>query len=326
MMKRLALNTLAGLGMLVAATATSSAQFGRLEFLVPGGPGSGQDQAARAFEEALKTERLVTGTQVTHIAGGGGMMAVSQFLTTKAGNANAVLTQGAGHLSFPLSNKTPVSLRDVTPLARIAGEYELMVVRSDSEFKTFDDLLAKFKANPGSVTWGAGATGSTDHVFYAMTAKAAGVDPKKLNYIPHPNTGDIVADVLGGHVMVGAGGYQDFAPQIEAGKMRVIVFGSPEQLKGIDAPTLKEKGLDVVVTNWRGVSAHPTLGQADLDKLSELFDKMVKSPTWRKMLVDRGWNDLYLMRADYAAFQRAEEVRVGAILRDLGMAGGLAAQ
>jgi putative tricarboxylic transport membrane protein len=312
-------NTLAAFGLLVAATATNAAEFGRLEFLVPGGPGSGQDQAARAFEEALKTENLVSGTQVTHFAGGGGMIAVSQFLTTKKGNGNAVLTQGAGHLSFPLSNKTPVSLRDVTPLARLAGEYELMVVRSDSEFKTVDDLMAKYKANPPSITWGAGARGSTDHIFYAMISKAVGIPAQKLNFIPHTNTGEIVAAVLGGHVQVGAGGYQDFLPQIEAGKIRVLAVGSPERLKGIDAPTLKERGIDVVVTNWRGVSAHPSLSEAELDKLSDVFDKMVQSPTWKKMLVDRGWNDLYLKRKEYAAFMRDEEARVGAILKDLGM-------
>jgi len=320
MTTRLVRNTVAALGLLVAATTTSSAQLGRMEFLVPGGPGSGQDQAARAFEEALKAENLVSGTQVTHYAGGGGMIAISQFLTTKKGNANAVVTQGAGHLSFPLSNKTPVSLRDVTPLARLAGEYEILVVRSDSEFKTVDDLVKTYKANPASVTWGAGARGSTDHIFYAMISKAVGVPAQQLNFIPHTNTGEIVAAVLGGHVQVGAGGYQDFAPQIEAGKIRVLAVGSAERLKGIDAPSLKEKGIDVIVTNWRGVSAHPSLSEAELDKMSEVFDKMVKSPTWKKMLVDKGWNDLYLKRKEYAAFMRDEEARVGAILQDLGMA------
>jgi putative tricarboxylic transport membrane protein len=316
---RLVRNSLAGLGLLIAATAVNAAEFGKLEFIVPGGPGSGQDQAARAFEEALKAENLVTGTQVTHYAGGGGMIAVSQFLTTKKGNGNAVVTQGAGHLSFPLSNKSPVSLRDVTPLARLAGEYEILVVRSESEFKTVDELIAKYKANPAAITWGAGARGSTDHIFYSMISKAVGVPAQQLNFIPHTNTGEIVAAVLGGHVHVGAGGYQDFAPQIEAGKIRVLAVASADRLKGIDAPSLKEKGIDVVLTNWRGVSAHPSLSEAELDKLSDVFDKMVKSPTWRKMLEDKGWNDLYLKRKEYAAFMRDEEMRVGAILKDLGM-------
>lgn len=312
-------------GLLVAAALfgampVSAQSFGRLEFIVPGGPGSGQDQAARAFEEALRAEKLITGGQIIHYAGGGGMIAVSQFLTGKVGNGNAVVTQGAGHLSFPLSNKTPVSLNDVIPLARIAGEYELIVVRSNSEFKTIDDLIAKYKANPSSVTWGAGSTGSTDHIFYALVSKAAGIDPKKLNYIPHANTGDIVAAVLGGHVQVGAGGFQDFAPQIQGGRMRVLAVGSPDRLPGIDAPTLKEKGLDVVLTNWRAVSAHPSLSVEQLDRLSDIFDKMVKSPTWKKILADKGWNDLYLDRKGYLEFMKAEQVRVRGILQELGMA------
>ncbi len=306
-------------GLLMMATASASAQMNRLEFVVPGGPGSGLDQAARAFEEALKAEKLVAATQVTHVAGGGGMTAISQFVTSKSGNANAVLTNGAGSLVFPLSNKSPVSLRSVAPLARIAGEYEILVVRTESEFKTVDDLIAKYKANPPSVLWGAGSRGSTDHIFYAMISKAVGVDAKKLNFIPHTNTGEIVAAVLGGHVAVGAGGYQDFRPQIEAGKIRVLAVGSPARLEGINAPTLKEKGIDVVVTNWRGLSAHPSLSEADLDKLSEVFEKMVKTPSWQKMLAERGWNDLYLKRADYAAFQRTEEARLKEILQDIGM-------
>lgn len=312
-------NLLVAFGLLMAATAPGYAQLSKLEFVVPGGPGSGLDQAARAFEEALKAEKLVASTQVTHVAGGGGMTAISQFATSKAGNANAVLTNGAGSLVFPLANKSPVSLRTVAPLARIAGEYELMVVRTDSEFKTLEDLIAKYKSNPPAILWAAGARGSTDHIFYAMVSKAVGVDPKRLNFIPNTNTGEIVAAVLGGHVAVGAGGYQDFAPQIEAGKMRVLAVASAERLKGIDAPTLKEKGIDVVVTNWRGLSAHPSLSEADMDKLSETFDKMVKSATWKKTLADRGWNDLYLNRKDYAAFQRAEEARLTPILQDLGM-------
>ena len=310
----------AALLLLTAASSTQAADFGKLEMIVPGGPGSGQDQAARAFEEAMRAEKLISGAQIIHYAGGGGMIAVSQFLTGKVGNPNAVVTQGAGHLSFPLSNKTPVSLNDVVPLARLAGEYELIVVRSNSEFKTIDDLIAKYKANPSSISWGAGSTGSTDHIFYALVSKAAGVDPKKLNYIPHANTGDIVAAVLGGHVLVGAGGFQDFAPQIQGGRMRVLAVGSPERLPGIDAPTLKEKGLDVVLTNWRAVSAHPSLTTEQLDRLSALFEAMAKSPTWKKMLADKGWTDLYLDRKGYAEFMKTEQARVRAILQDLGMA------
>ena len=312
---------LAASALLIAAAMPAASQsFGRLEMLVPGGPGSGQDQAARAFEEAMRAEKLVSAVQIVHIPGGGGMIAVSQFLTGKVGNPNAVVTQGAGHLAFPLSNKTPVSLNDVVPLARLAGEYELLVVRTNSEFKTVDELIAKYKASPSSITWGAGSTGSTDHIFYALISKAAGVEPKQLNYIPHANTGDIVAAVLGGHVHVGAGGFQDFAPQIQAGRMRVLAVGSPERLKGIDAPTLREKGLDVVLTNWRGVSAHPSLTTEQLDRLSALFETMAKSPTWRKMLVDKGWDDLYLDRKGYADFMKSEQARVRVVLQDLGMA------
>ena len=226
-------------------TQPSFAQINRLEFVVPGGPGSGLDQAARAFEEALKAEKLVSGIQVTHVAGGGGMTAISQFITSKSGNPNAVLANGAGSLIFPLSDKSPVSYESVKPVARIAGEYEILVVRTESEFKTLDDLVGSKSESPFH-NMGRRLRGSTDHIFYALISKAVGIEPKRLNFIPHANTGEIVAAVLGGHVAVGGGGYQDFAPQIEAGKIRVLAVGAPDRLKGIDAPTLKEKGLDVL--------------------------------------------------------------------------------
>jgi putative tricarboxylic transport membrane protein len=194
-----------------------------------------------------------------------------------------------------------------------------MVVRTNSPFRTVNDLISRYRADPSSITWGAGSTGSTDHIFYALVSQAAGVDVRRLNYIPHENTGDIVAAVLGGHVQVGAGGYQDFAGQVEGGRMRVLAVGSPERLPGIDAPTLRESGLDVVLTNWRGVSAHPSITPAQLDRLSNLFETMAKSQSWKRILAARGWNDLYLDRHAYAAFIKSEQQRVRPILQQLGL-------
>ena len=208
------------------------AQFKSLDITVPGGPGSGLDQTGRAIEDALRKDGLVPNVKVVNVPGGGGMIAVSQFLTTKKRDPQAVITTGAGAVFFPITNKTPVSVADITPVARLAGEYEVMVVRADSDIKTLEDLIAKFKANPGSVAWGGGSPGSTENIFFARIAKAAGVDLKRLNFISHPNTGEVVVSALSGQVAVAGGGWQDFETQVQAGKLRAIAVASPERLEG----------------------------------------------------------------------------------------------
>ena len=313
--------TLAGLTLgLLASTSPASAQTIRqLDVTVPGGPGSGLDQAARGVEDALKAEGIVTAIRINNVTGGGGMIALSQFVTTKEGNKSAVVFQGAGTVFFPLTNKTQVSLADVRPLVRLAGEYEVMAVRKDSDIKDFKDLMARFKANPGSVAWGGGSPGSTENIFFARLAKVAGMQPKQVNFIPHPNTGEVVISALNGQATVVGGGLQDFATQVEAGKLRIIAVASPERLPGVDAPTLKELGYDIVFANWRGVSVHKSLDDASANALADLFKKLVGTPRWKKILADRGWLDLYLAEKDYQAFI-AEETRIAKeIIADLGI-------
>ena len=306
---------------LLAPAAPVGAQVVRqLDITVPGGPGSGLDQAARGVEEALKAEKLVGTVRITNVAGGGGMIALSQFITTKEGNKTAVVVQGAGTVFFPLTNKTPVSLNDVRPLVRLAGEYEVLAVRTESDVKRFTDLMARFKANPGSVAWGGGSPGSTENIFFAHLAKVAGMQPRQVNFIPHPNTGEVVISALNGQATVVGGGLQDFAAQVEAGKLRIVAVAAPERLPGVDAPTLRELGHDIVFANWRGVSVHRSLDDASADALADLFRTMTGTPRWKKILQDRGWLDLFLAEKEYQAFI-AEETRIAReILAELGIA------
>lgn len=290
-----------------------------LDITVPGGPGSGLDQAARAIEDTVRQDRLATGARVTNVPGGGGMVAISQFVTSKKGNPQAVVVQGAGTVFFPLTNNTPVSLADVRPIARLAGEYEVVAVRSESDIKSFKELVDRFKANPGSVAWGGGSPGSTENLFFARIAKQAGVPLQKLNFIPHPNTGEVVISALNGQATVVGGGLQDFITQIEAGKLRLLAVAAPERLPKLEVPTLRELGYDIVFANWRGVSVHPSLDAASVKTLTDFFATLVKSPRWRQLLAERGWLDLYQPEAEYQAFIRSETQLATELLVELGL-------
>src|SRR4029453_13928552 len=182
-----------------------------LEIIAPASPGGGWDQTARAIQAALQDAGIASGVQVQNISGAGGTIGLAQFVASKKGKGNSVLVGGLVMEGAILTNKAPVTLDQVTPLARLTGEYELIVVPVDSPIKTMADLVAKLKADPGSVSWAGGSTGGTDHILAGLIAKAAGVDPTKVNYIAHSGGGEALSAILGGQVTVGISGYGEFA-------------------------------------------------------------------------------------------------------------------
>jgi putative tricarboxylic transport membrane protein len=290
-----------------------------LEIIAPANPGGGWDQTARAMQAALQADGLAPGAQVVNIGGAGGTIGLAQFVTSKKKKGDAVLVGGLVMAGAILTNKSPVSLADVTPLARLTGEYELVVVPADSPIKNVPDLVAKLKADPGSVSWGGGSAGGTDHILAGLIAKAAGVDPTKVNYIAHSGGGEALSAILGGHVTAGISGYEEFAPQIAAGKLRGLAISSDERLPGIDVPTLKEQGVDVSLVNWRGVFAPPQIRDKDKAALSEAIGKMVESPAWQDTMKQRGWLNLYQPADEFAAFLAEDQAKVETTLKAIGL-------
>ena len=91
-----------------------------------------------------------------------------------------------------------------------------------SPLKTMKDVVEQMKKDPGSVKWGGGSRGSTEHIAAAMLAREVGVDPAKINYVAFRGGGEAIAAILGGNVTVGGSGYSEFAEYIKTGKMRAI--------------------------------------------------------------------------------------------------------
>ena len=158
-----------------------------------------------------------------------------------------------------LTNKSPVNLSQVTPLARLTAEYELVVVPASSPHQKLSDLLAAMKADPGSVAWAGGSAGGTDHITVGLLALESGIDPSKMNYVPFSGGGEALAALIGGQVAAGISGFGEWYPQVEAGKLRALCITAPERLANIDIPTCKEAGTNVELANWRGVFGGPDL-------------------------------------------------------------------
>jgi putative tricarboxylic transport membrane protein len=302
----------------VASVTPALAEIKGLEIIAPAGPGGGYDQLARATQEMLQKGDLASGVQVQNIPGAGGTIGLAQFVTKGSRNPN-LLVVGLGLIGATLTNKSPVTLEQVAPMARLTGEYQPLVVAADSPIKTLNDLIAKFKADPGSVSWGGFALGSPDHILSALIVQAAGGDVTKMNYIVAGAGGEMLAQVMGGHLTVATGGLNEMAQQIQAGKLRALGISSPERLPGVDIPTFKEQGLDVTLVNWRGLMAPAKMKPAEKKALDAALGEMVKGDGWQALLKERGWVDMYQPADEFAEFLGPERARIEGILKDAGL-------
>ncbi len=290
-----------------------------LRIIAPAKPGGGWDQTARALEEVIKAGGQVKSVTVENVAGAGGTVGLAQLVDREKGNGDVLMVNGLVMLGAILTNKSPATLEQVTPIARLTGEYEVVVVPAASEIKTLGDLMAKLKSDTGAVAWGGGSAGGTDHILAGLIAKAGGADLAKLNYVPFSGGGEALAAILGGHVTAGISGYGEWEGQIKSGELRALAISAPERVAGIDIPTLKEQGVDVDLANWRAIVAAPGLDDAQKQALLDLVDAAAKSDGWKKVLAEKKWIDLYLAGDAFAKLIEAENARVTEVLKTIGL-------
>jgi putative tricarboxylic transport membrane protein len=287
--------------------------------MAPAAPGGGWDQTARTMQATLQDEGISGNVQVTNVPGAGGTIGLAQFVNQAKGDPEDLIVGGYVMVGAILTNKSPVDLSMVTPIARLTGEQEAIVVPTSSDIQTLDDLVAKLKADPGAVSWGGGSAGGTDHILAGLIAKAVGVDPTQVNYIAFSGGGEALAAILGGQVTVGVSGLGEFESQIEAGQLRLLAVSGEERPEGVDAPTLKEAGVDVALENWRMVAAAPGLTDEQKAAIAADIEKLATSDAWRQELATRGWDDRYLAGPDFEKQLAADIEATSAILTEIGL-------
>lgn len=309
--------TAAAFGLSMATAAFADVQ--NVEIIAAAGPGGGYDQLARTLQQVLEAEKLAADVQVINVPGAGGTIGLAQFIKD-ANPKDKALTIGLGMIGAIKVNNSPVTLDQVTPLARMTGEYQPLIVGANSPIKNLDDLKAAYLKEPGAVTWGGFALGSPDHLISAFTVKAFGGDVSKMNYVVTGAGSEMLAQILGGHITVATGGLGEFADLIKSGQLRALAISSPERLPGIDIPTFKEQGFDVELVNWRGFVANSANTPEDLKALDEAVTKAAASETWKKIVKERSWVDMYLNAADFKAFLDTERPRLESVYQELNLA------
>jgi len=288
-----------------------------LKMMIPANPGGGWDQTGRSLAAAMQSAKLVSGVQFDNKGGAAGTIGLAQFVNSAKGDPHAVMIGGMVMVGGILLNKSPVNLSQVTPIARLTSEWEVIVVPANSPFKTLADLLKAFKESPGKVSWGGGSAGGTDHILIGLIAREIGVDPAKINYVPFKGGGEAVAAILGGHVTAGVSGIGEFAEHIKAGKMRALAQSGPRKEQGI--ASLKEQKVNVELGNWRGIFGGPGITREQRDALVKLVKSATETPAWKQTLEKLDWTPVFLGGDDYKKFLDEDTQRIAGIIGSLGL-------
>ena len=310
---------------LATVLATSAAAQMELKIIAPAAPGGGWDQTARSLQQAMTAEKLVKSAQVINIPGAGGTVGLAQFVNNK-GDGNTLMVNGFVMVGAILLNKSPVNLSQVTPIARLTEETQVIVVPANSPIKDAKDLAAAVKKDVARVTFAGGSAGGADHIMAGMFVGAAGGDPSKVNYVPFSGGGESLAAIMGGRVTAGISGYGEYEGQIKAGpaaRHRRVVAEPPARRQRADLqgaghrPRAHQLAL--------GGRARPASRPRRRIALDQLMERTVKSKAWQEQLKQKGWDNAYPARQrvrdlpqgrDRARRRRAEIARAGEVVSD----------
>src|SRR3954449_9291128 len=291
-----------------------------LPVLGPNSPGSGYDTTARAVAASMEDEEIAKGIEVFNLEGAGGTVGLQRLVNEK-GNADMLMQMGLGVVGAQFSNKSEATLDQTTPVAKLIEESEAIVVPGDSPYKSIDDLVKAWKADPGNTpVGGASNPGGPDHLTPMLLAKEVGVQPTDVNYVPYDGGGELLAGILGGDVKFAATGIGEVTESAAAGDVRILAVTSEKPVEGVDAPTLTDEGVDLVLANWRGIVAPPGLSDDETQKWVDAVTEMHDSASWKKALEDNGWTDAFLTGDDFGSFLSDESDRVKSVMGELGLA------
>lgn len=294
----------------------------RISIMAPADPGGGWDTTARALQSTIRAEfDDEGGADVYNVGGAGGTLGVSQLVSKAGGDPYQLMVMGLVMLGAIETNRSPVSVDDVTPIATLTTDAEVLAVPANSPLEDAADLVAALKRDPGAVRFGGGSAGGTDQLLVGELAKTVGVDPKDTTYVAHSGGGDAVTAILSGAVDVGVSGVSDFQSQIEAGKMRVLAVSAPSEARvdGEALPTLKEQGIDLELTNWRGIVAPPGIGAEQRAKVAAFVGRVLGSKTWQENLERFDWTPFVRTGSELDRFVDTEQRRVRTVVSDLGL-------
>lgn len=293
-----------------------------LQIIIPADPGGGWDQTGRAMQKDLQDNDLVDSAQVVNVAGAGGTVGLTQLANER--DPNTLMVMGLVMVGAIETNQSESTLADTTPIARLTTEPLVVVVPEDSPYETIEELVADVADRGQAVSITGGSAGGADHILAGLMLKEHGVSAQeiasKLNYIPYSGGGESLAALLGGKVDAGISGVGEYAEQVRAGKLRALGTSGEEASAALpDVPTLQEGGVDVVLTNWRGVVAPGNIDDSKAEELIGLVEDLHDTEAWATTLEQNNWEDAFLSGDAFEASLEEETATVRQTLEDIGL-------
>jgi tripartite-type tricarboxylate transporter receptor subunit TctC len=289
-----------------------------LKIIVPADVGGGWDATGREMQGVLQDNDLVDNAQVVNVGGAGGTIGLAQLANET--EENTLMVMGLVMVGAIETNQSEATLDDVTPIAELTEEPLIIVAPADSPYDSVTDLIEDQAARGQGVSIAGGSAGGADHILAGLLLQDAGIDPGSLNYIPYSGGGESLAALLGGKVDAGISGVAEYATQVQDGQLKALGVSGAEASDLLpDVPTLTEQGVDVTLTNWRGVVAPGSIDDAKAEQLTELVTEMHGTEDWATVLEEMAWADAFLAGEEFATFMDEEIVRVLEVLNDIGL-------
>lgn len=306
---------------LVLVAGGSMASGDRIHFLVPGGAGGGWDTTARGVGEALARSGIVDAASYENVSGGGGSRAMAHLIETAERQRNTLMISSSPIILRSLRKVYPQSFRDLTPVASVVVDYGAFVVRNDSPYQSWSDVLDAFNENPRGVNVAGGSSiGSMDHIVAALAFSRSGVDASQLKYIPYNAGGHAMVGLLSGEAQLLSTGLSEAIALAQQGEVKILAMtGESRIARAPEVPTFVEQGVPAVFANWRGFFAAPGASTEQIDSWSEQLSRLYETEEWQTIRDNRGWTDFMISGDEFVAFLEQQEREMAVLLRDLSL-------
>jgi putative tricarboxylic transport membrane protein len=287
--------------------------------LVTGYPGGSLDIGARTIQQALTIEKLVDKPIVIQNKGaGGGNQATAYMVEHKGSGYQIVLTSNRIILNYNLGT-IETRWQDMTTISRLTADFPVWAVRADSKYKSPLDILAEVKKDVSSVNLAVSNLLSNNNFNYLLPLKEYGIDYTKARIVSLSGPGELMSQLLGGHIPVISAQMSELLPQVKAGKVRFLVVASPSRLASLpDVPTWKDVGINVVIEHWMGAFGPPDMPKVAYEYWDKKFAQMVQTKTWKESLERLDLYDAFLPRTEFVKALTKEEAAILEMLRRTG--------
>lgn len=247
-----------------------------ITIVVPTGPGAGQDVTARQLADRMTK---ITGQAVRVVNKTGGANAIGfNYALDQPHDGYTILTANRSITLQPYTSGADIDYRKVRGVAKVVTDWFVLAVNANAPWKTVEEFLAAAKASATGTKFSGPNVGSTTHITTINFAKKAGF---KFDWVPAPSGAEAMVAVLGGHIPVFFGELAETYGHYEGKKLRYLAIASPQRLKGLpDVPTLKEKGIDLVSDNWRGLLAAVDTPDPAVAKLESIIKQIMDDPAF----------------------------------------------